>query len=212
MLHHLLSSSALLLSWTCVAAQTNSPSAGGGFGRLLEVNPPIQDLQSTTLVRDSYSTWFDGCGQQACGCGIPPELLKDNGGKTVYHVALNVQNTALNAGHLQRPVPAAQAGQTGMWRDGKNCGRWVEITLLEDCLGLGLTPSDPPDVCGVNPFLANPLAEPAYKQDSLSGTKMYAVVADSCQGTAVMVQSIVLEAATSDCLFISLGIYRYHHS
>lgn len=49
---------------------------------------PIQDFTSGAL-RESYSTHFDGCGQQACGCGIPPELLKDKQGATIFHVALN---------------------------------------------------------------------------------------------------------------------------
>lgn len=155
---------------------------GSAFGILEEVAPPIQDFSSVSLLRESYSTWFDGCGQQACGCGVPPELLKDENGKTVYHVALNVQNTAINSPHLQRPVPAAQSDEMGLWENGKNCGRWVEIEFQEDCLGLGLTASNPPDVCGVNPFFENPLEQPEFKSDGLTGTKMYAVVADSCQG------------------------------
>eukprot|EP00892_Ulva_mutabilis_P005709 jgi/Ulvmu1/350/UM001_0355.1 len=164
-----------LLAWPYVAAQDRD------FGLLLEVPPPITDFESTSKVRDSYSTWFDGCGQQACACGVPPELLRDENGQTVYHVALNVQNTAMLDPHLKRPVPADQIDEMGMWRNGKNCGRWVEITFNEDCLGLGLTASNPPDVCGVNPFLQNPLSEPRYSDDQYSGTKMYAVVADSCQ-------------------------------
>lgn len=63
----------------------------------------------------------------------------------------------------------------GMWFNGGHCGRWVEITLKEDCLGLGLTASDPPDVCGVNPWESDPLAQPLYKEDDFSGQKMYAV-------------------------------------
>lgn len=182
---------ALSLWHTCNQMHVEGQSANGGssFGLLYEINPPIQDFNSVSLERESYSTWFDGCGQQACGCGIPPELLKDQNGKTVYHVALNVQNTAIDAAHLRRPVPAAQSGQMGLWENGKNCGRWVEITLLEDCLGLGLTPSSPPDVCGVNPFFENPLEQPRYQTDMLSHTKMYAVVADSCQGASAPASS-----------------------
>jgi hypothetical protein len=107
------------------------------------------------------------------------ELLKDKDGKRILHVALNVQNTALNAANLPRPITDAK--RMGMWYNGKNCGRWIEITLKEDCLGLTLTPSDPPSICGVNPFYANPLAQKEYKNDTLSGKVMYAVVADSCQ-------------------------------
>lgn len=60
-----------------------------------------------------------------------------------------VQNTELNAPHIQRPAPADQQDKRGMWYDGGHCGRWVEITLNEDCLGLGLTASEPPNICGV---------------------------------------------------------------
>lgn len=96
-------------------------------------------------------------------------------------MALNVQNTPIETPHLTRPQPFGDPGM-GLWANGTNCGRWVKITLLEDCLGLGLTASDPPDVCGVNPFEENPLLVDNYTTDSRSGTTMYAVVADSCQG------------------------------
>lgn len=59
--------------------------------QLVQTQPPpvpIQDFTSGAL-RESYSTHFDGCGQQACACGIPPELLKDKQGATIFHVALN---------------------------------------------------------------------------------------------------------------------------
>ena len=68
-----------------------------------------------------------------------------------------------------------------MFYNGKNCGRWIEIEFNEDCLGLGLTTSSPPEICGVNPFEQSPLDEPSYQRDQLSGKKLYAVVADSCQ-------------------------------
>lgn len=149
--------------------------------QLVQTEPapvPILDFDSGAL-RHSYSTHFDGCGQQACGCGIPPELLKDKQGATIFHVALNVQNTNLNAPHVPRPTD--QEDVKGMWNNGKSCGRWVEITLNEDCLGLGLTASDPPSICGVNPWESDPLDQPLYKNDAFSGRTMYAVVADSCQ-------------------------------
>lgn len=87
---------ALLASATAVAATRGMSAAnieqpGRSLQSIVSQDPaPITDF-SSNAPRVSYSSWFDGCGQQACACGIPPELLVDRNGRTIPHVALNVQ-------------------------------------------------------------------------------------------------------------------------
>jgi hypothetical protein len=53
-------------------------------------------------------------GQAVSGCGLPPNLMVDDGGKAIPYVALNVG---------------------AEFKGGANCGRWVKITLGENCAG-----------------------------------------------------------------------------
>jgi hypothetical protein len=124
---------------------------------------PIKDFTGTE-TRESLGTWFEACAAASCGCGLPPELLKD-----VPYVALNVQNTGISDDALARPLPApAGAAQLGMFDNGGNCGRWVEITFLENCVGHGHdAQTDPPSICGVNPYEEDPLVN--YEQVSWPG-------------------------------------------
>jgi hypothetical protein len=146
-------------------------------GRRLLLNPPIKDLSSSTL-RDAYATWFDGCYVEGCGCGVPPELLVDLEGNRVPYVALNVQNSDIYSGKLSRPIN--DKATLGLYNNGKNCGRWIEITYGENCVNHGHeVKANPPIVCGVNAFTGSPLQN--FQKDGKTGTKAYAVVADSCQ-------------------------------
>lgn len=147
-----------------------------GARRLL-ANPPIADL-SSAAGRMAYATYFDGCYSEGCGCGVPPELLVDLNGAPVPYVALNVQNTDIYTGPVTRPI--SDKGTLGLYNNGKNCGRWVEITYGDNCVGHGHdVKANPPIVCGVNAFKDSPLQN--FQPDEKSGTKAYALVADSCQ-------------------------------
>lgn len=109
-----------------------------------------------------------------------------------------VQNTELNAPHLTRPTPLDQSDEMGMWYNGRHCGRWLEITLKEDCLSLGLTSSAPPEVCGVNPWVENPLDQPLYKEDELSGRKLYAASDIKLNSWISYMYAILMELEDSD--------------
>lgn len=107
------------------------------------------------------------------------ELLKDKKGRPVPYVALNVQNTPIRAEKLPRPLDADDA-RMGVYHNGANCGRWVEITFGENCVGHGNDAfSQPPIVCGRDANNGDPLVN--FEEDSFSGLKVYAVVADACQ-------------------------------
>jgi hypothetical protein len=139
---------------------------------------PVSDLASTS-ARQAYATHFQGCAAESCGCGLPPELLKDGDGNAIPYVALNVQNTGLLDLKLPRPL-AKDDSRMGMFNNGKNCGRWVEITLKSNCFGHGHDSyTDPPNICGANAYEEDPASN--YRVDDMSGSKAYAVVADSCQ-------------------------------
>lgn len=141
-------------------------------------SPPIDEFTEPGSVL-AFTTFFDGCAAEGCGCGIPPALLKDKAGAPIPYVALNVQNTPIHDGPLTRPLPD-DSPQKGMYDNGLNCGRWIKITFLEDCVGYGNDAhSEPPSLCGVNPNEENPLVN--YGPDQWTGTEVYAVVADSCQ-------------------------------
>lgn len=65
-----------------------------------------------------HGTHFDGMGSPFGGCGVPPELAVDDVGTPLPYVALNTNSE---------------------FATGANCGRWVEITLKENCEGAGNT-------------------------------------------------------------------------
>ena len=141
-------------------------------------SPAIEEFTNPGPVL-AFTTFFDGCAEEGCGCGIPPELLRDNSGAPIPYVALNVQNTPIHDGPLPRPL-AADSEFKGLYDNGLNCGRWVRITFLEDCVGFGSNAhAEPPSLCGVDPNTQNPLQN--YAPDQWTGTVVYAVVADSCQ-------------------------------
>jgi hypothetical protein len=183
---------------------------------------PLEDLTSP-VARYAYATFFEGCYAEGCGCGIPPELLKDMDGKPIPYVALNVQNTGIRDEKLMRPL--TQDSQLGLYNNGRNCGRWVQITFQANCAGQGNDAfSDPPTVCGKNPFESNPLEN--YQVDQHCGTVVYAVVADSCQDSnywcalaiaasqhvACLVHWCIMCSLYSTMLYSSLHTTKVTHS
>lgn len=56
----------------------------------LRKQPAVTDLTGS-ITRAAYSSWYDGCQDGSCACGIPSDLLKDLNGQAIPYVALNVQ-------------------------------------------------------------------------------------------------------------------------
>jgi hypothetical protein len=107
------------------------------------------------------------------------ELLMDNHGKPIPYVALNVQNTGIRDDKMARPL-AESAKQMGMFLNGRNCGRWLEITFGQNCVGYGNDVfTEPATVCGGDALAGPPKSR--FQSDKFTGMKVYAVVADSCQ-------------------------------
>lgn len=175
---------------------------------LLRKGPVISDLTGN-IARAAYSTPYSGCDDESCACGVPPELLQDLHGAPLAYVALNVQvrdmgctttpcmsklrlvdrsaclntrlpmqNTGMASRKLSRPIRASSK-EIGMFNNGNNCGRWVEITYQESCVGdESAGASQPPVVCGVDAVFGDPRIY--YAPDSKTGIKAYALVADGC--------------------------------
>jgi hypothetical protein len=100
-------------------------------------------------------------------------------GKPIPFVALNVQNTGIRDDKLARPLAEAPE-KMGMFFNGRNCGRWIEITFGPNCVGFGNDVfTEPPVVCGGDAINGPPKSR--FRDDKFSGKKVYAVIADSCQ-------------------------------
>src|SRR5258707_828234 len=78
-----------------------------------------------TGTHTGNATWFSGIGGTSYGgCGVPQANLDSQ-----YFVALNVQNDPGNyTTMLSRPIAPQFASMIGMFSNGPNCGRSVQVT------------------------------------------------------------------------------------
>jgi len=122
------------------------------------------DVSGTPAPVTGWSTWFAGLGSPYGGCGLPQANLD-----TQNFLALNVQNSPGVYTNLPRPIPAADASEIGMFDNGLNCGRWVQVTIGDNCNG---TNSGAP---------GQPFCTPgSLVSDQFNGATLDFVVADSC--------------------------------
>jgi hypothetical protein len=110
------------------------------------------------------ATWFTGLGSPYGGCGLPQSALDSQN-----FLALNVQNSPGNYSNLPRPISAANASELGMFDNGLNCGRWVQVTIGNFCTGTN-------DGAPNEPFCRNG----SFVADQYNGATLDFVVADSC--------------------------------
>jgi hypothetical protein len=110
------------------------------------------------------ATWFSGLGSPYGGCGLPQANLDSQN-----FLALNVQNSPGVYTNLPRPIPAADAAEIGMFDNGLNCGRWVQVTIGNYCTGVN-------DGAPNQPFCRNG----SWVSDKYNGATLDMVVADSC--------------------------------
>jgi hypothetical protein len=112
------------------------------------------------------ATWFSGLGSPYGGCGVPQANLDSQN-----FVALNVQNDPGNySTYLTRPITAQNASAIGMFSNGLNCGRWVQVTIGNNCTGIN-------DGAPNEPFCRNG----SWVADQYNGATLTMLVADSCQ-------------------------------
>ncbi len=110
------------------------------------------------------ATWFSALGGPYGGCGLPEASVDSQN-----YIALNVQNSPGVYSDLPRPIPAADAAEIGMWDNGLNCGRWVQVTIGNNCTGVN-------DGAQNQPFCRNG----SWVSDKYNGATLNMVVADSC--------------------------------
>jgi hypothetical protein len=122
------------------------------------------DVSGTPAPVTGWATWFSGLGSPYGGCGLPQADLDSQD-----FLALNVQNSPGVYTNLPRPIPAADAAEIGMFDNGLNCGRWVQVTIGDNCDG---TNTGAP---------GQPFCTPgSLVSDQFNGATLDFVVADSC--------------------------------
>jgi hypothetical protein len=122
------------------------------------------DVAGTPTAVTGNATYFSGLGSPYGGCGLPQADLD-----TQNFLALNVYNTPGYYGSEPRPIPASDASITGMFDNGLNCGRYVQVTVGDYCTGTN-------DGAQNEPFCRNG----AWVADQYNGATLTFVVADSC--------------------------------
>lgn len=115
-----------------------------------------------------YATHFDGFGIPYGGCGVPQEFVGSED-----FVALNVFNKPnTGSSDYTRPITTANASVMGEFNNGLNCGRWVKVTVAEDCLNGQNGGELGKGFCtGTNAL---------WENDGYSGAIKYMLVADAC--------------------------------
>jgi hypothetical protein len=110
------------------------------------------------------ATWYDSLGVPYGGCGMTESALE-----TPHYIALNVYNTPRDYTFYTRPMPAGDP-KIGMWNNGHNCGRWVEVTIDDYCTGVndGVAGTD---FCRQGG---------KWVTDKYNGAKLNMIVTDSC--------------------------------
>jgi hypothetical protein len=165
-------------SITPTPGTTPSPTATPGTtptptptaGTTATPTPGVPGIPTTPLpltgTHTGNATWFSGLGGPYGGCGVPQANLD-----TQYFVALNVQNTPGDySTYLPRPISAQNASKIGMFDNGLNCGRWVQVTIGAYCTGIN-------DGAPNEPFCRNG----SWVNDRYTGATLNLIVADSCQ-------------------------------
>jgi hypothetical protein len=122
------------------------------------------DVTGTPTPVTGNATFFSGLGSPYGGCGLPQANLDSQD-----FVALNVFNTPGDYNGHQRPVPPSSAGILGMFDNGLNCGRFVQVTIGDFCTGTN-------DGAPSQPFCRNG----SFVSDQFNGATLTMEVADSC--------------------------------
>jgi len=145
---------------TAIPTKTSTPN---GPTAIPTVGPT--PVPGTTVLGNA--TWFTNLGSPYGGCGITQSALD-----TQNFVALNVQNTPGDySTMLTRPISSQFASQIGAFNNGLNCGRWVRVTISDNCTGINDGAPNQPFCRGGSGWVA----------DAYNGAVLDMIVGDSCQ-------------------------------
>ena len=109
------------------------------------------------------ATWFDNLGSPYGGCGMPQDQLE-----TQNWIALNVYDTPGDYTMYPRPLPDGDP-RIGLFDNGRNCGRWVRVSISDYCTGIN-------DGAPGQPFCRGG----SWVEDGYNGATLDMLVADSC--------------------------------
>jgi expansin (peptidoglycan-binding protein) len=144
---------------------------GAACAVLLAIIPTIVanalSTSSTPTPVTGNATWFDSLGAPYGGCGLPQANLDSQN-----FVALNVYNTPNDYSFYPRPLTGDNLAKMGMWDNGHNCGRFVQVTISDYCTGVN-------DGAAGQPFCRNG----SWTSDGYNGATLTMLVADSCGDT-----------------------------
>ncbi|HLG79166.1 MAG TPA: cellulose binding domain-containing protein [Ktedonobacteraceae bacterium] len=146
---------------TPTAGVTPTSTPTGSFTPMVTPTP-----LTLTGTHTGNATWFSGLGGPYGGCGVPQADVDSQN-----FVALNVQNDPGDySTFLTRPISAQYVNDIGMFSNGLNCDRWVQVTIGNYCTGVN-------DGAPNEPFCRNG----SWVADQYNGATLDMVVADSCQ-------------------------------
>ena len=123
-----------------------------------------QAVADPTAPVTGNATYFDGLGSPYGGCGLPQAQLESQN-----FVALNVYDTPGDYSFYPRPLTGADLAKMGMWNNGLNCGRWVQVNVGDYCTGVN-------DGAPNQAFCRNG----SWVGDQYNGAVLTMLVADSC--------------------------------
>ena len=123
-----------------------------------------QAVADPTSPVTGNATYFDGLGSPYGGCGLPQTQLE-----SPNFVALNVYNTPGDYAFYPRPLTGADVAKMGIWNNGLNCGRWVQVSIGDYCTGVN-------DGAPNQAFCRNG----SWTADQYTGATLTMLVADSC--------------------------------
>ncbi len=109
------------------------------------------------------ATHFFGLGGPYGGCGTTEDQLE-----SLDYIALNVYNAPGDNVYYPRPMPDGDP-KIGMYDNGHNCGRWVQVTIGDFCTGTN-------DGALSQPFCRNG----EWVADEFNGATLNMLVEDSC--------------------------------
>jgi hypothetical protein len=123
-----------------------------------------QTTADPTAPVTGNATYFDALGSPYGGCGLPQGQLDSQN-----FVALNVYDTPGDYSFYPRPLTGADVSKMGMWNNGLNCGRWVQVSIADYCTGVN-------DGAPGQAFCRNG----SWTADQYNGATLNMLVADSC--------------------------------
>ena len=140
-------------------------AAAAGLALLvLQLPAGAQTIGDPTTPVTGNATYFDGLGSPYGGCGLPQGQLDSQN-----FVALNVYDTPGDYSFYPRPLTGADLSKMGMWNNGLNCGRWVQVSIADYCTGVN-------DGAPGQAFCRNG----SWTADQYNGATLNMLVADSC--------------------------------